>query len=254
MLGWAALLTWTAHAHVLVSLWQAIPILQSSYSSTLRCLFSCDSMQKRLCSAKRLTEERLFLSRFKGVWFSSPLIHCQAAFSLLAFSLIASAYTAPIKTLCARCSSVGPLCIYHSVLFLFLVLFHLSLFPFLFHFLFFLLFKKFTKTKNVMFVSKLGHMSEKTISSAISRTHFTGRSAVSCNCFTYFHFNSFMWLYVCIQRVYSSPGPTHIEPRTCAPLVAVCPTSCTCNNNIVDCRRKSLTEIPANLPEGIIEM
>ncbi|XP_051942227.1 slit homolog 3 protein isoform X1 [Hippocampus zosterae] len=49
-------------------------------------------------------------------------------------------------------------------------------------------------------------------------------------------------------------GPTHIEPRTCAPLVAVCPASCTCNNNIVDCRRKSLTEIPANLPEGIIEI
>uniref|UniRef100_A0A4W5NCL2 Slit homolog 3 (Drosophila) n=1 Tax=Hucho hucho TaxID=62062 RepID=A0A4W5NCL2_9TELE len=33
---------------------------------------------------------------------------------------------------------------------------------------------------------------------------------------------------------------------------SVCPTSCTCNNNIVDCRHKGLTEIPANLPEGIL--
>uniref|UniRef100_A0A665WD44 Slit homolog 3 (Drosophila) n=1 Tax=Echeneis naucrates TaxID=173247 RepID=A0A665WD44_ECHNA len=41
------------------------------------------------------------------------------------------------------------------------------------------------------------------------------------------------------------------ESRTCVPQVAVCPPSCTCNNNIVDCRRKGLTEIPANLPEGI---
>uniref|UniRef100_A0A4W5NK38 Slit homolog 3 (Drosophila) n=1 Tax=Hucho hucho TaxID=62062 RepID=A0A4W5NK38_9TELE len=34
----------------------------------------------------------------------------------------------------------------------------------------------------------------------------------------------------------------------------LCPTSCTCNNNIVDCRHKGLTEIPANLPEGIVEI
>uniref|UniRef100_A0A671Y692 Slit homolog 3 (Drosophila) n=1 Tax=Sparus aurata TaxID=8175 RepID=A0A671Y692_SPAAU len=40
----------------------------------------------------------------------------------------------------------------------------------------------------------------------------------------------------------------------CVPQVAVCPPSCTCNNNIVDCRRKGLTEIPANLPEGIVEI
>ncbi|XP_057705613.1 slit homolog 3 protein isoform X1 [Corythoichthys intestinalis] len=49
-------------------------------------------------------------------------------------------------------------------------------------------------------------------------------------------------------------GPVLTEPRTCAPLVAVCPPSCTCNNNIVDCRRKSLMEIPSNLPEGIMEI
>uniref|UniRef100_A0AAQ5YM47 Slit homolog 3 (Drosophila) n=1 Tax=Amphiprion ocellaris TaxID=80972 RepID=A0AAQ5YM47_AMPOC len=40
---------------------------------------------------------------------------------------------------------------------------------------------------------------------------------------------------------------------TCS-IVAVCPPSCSCNNNIVDCRRKGLTEIPGNLPEGIVEM
>uniref|UniRef100_A0A4W5NEY9 Slit homolog 3 (Drosophila) n=1 Tax=Hucho hucho TaxID=62062 RepID=A0A4W5NEY9_9TELE len=36
--------------------------------------------------------------------------------------------------------------------------------------------------------------------------------------------------------------------------LSICPTSCTCNNNIVDCRHKGLTEIPANLPEGIVEI
>uniref|UniRef100_A0A7N9AXC3 Slit homolog 3 (Drosophila) n=1 Tax=Mastacembelus armatus TaxID=205130 RepID=A0A7N9AXC3_9TELE len=49
-------------------------------------------------------------------------------------------------------------------------------------------------------------------------------------------------------------GPVQTEPRTCVPQVAVCPPSCSCNNNIVDCRRKGLTEIPANLPEGIVEI
>ncbi|MED6264400.1 Slit 3 protein, partial [Characodon lateralis] len=49
-------------------------------------------------------------------------------------------------------------------------------------------------------------------------------------------------------------GPAQTESRACTPQVAVCPPSCTCNNNIVDCRRKGLTEIPANLPEGIVEM
>uniref|UniRef100_A0A8C4GMC1 Slit homolog 3 (Drosophila) n=1 Tax=Dicentrarchus labrax TaxID=13489 RepID=A0A8C4GMC1_DICLA len=48
--------------------------------------------------------------------------------------------------------------------------------------------------------------------------------------------------------------PAQTESRTCVPQVAVCPPSCSCNNNIVDCRRKGLTEIPANLPEGIVEM
>uniref|UniRef100_A0A8C8ES54 Slit homolog 3 (Drosophila) n=1 Tax=Oncorhynchus tshawytscha TaxID=74940 RepID=A0A8C8ES54_ONCTS len=48
--------------------------------------------------------------------------------------------------------------------------------------------------------------------------------------------------------------PAQAEPRTCIPQASVCPISCTCNNNIVDCRHKGLTEIPANLPEGIVEI
>ncbi|CAG08296.1 unnamed protein product [Tetraodon nigroviridis] len=51
-----------------------------------------------------------------------------------------------------------------------------------------------------------------------------------------------------------SAGPALTEPRTCVPQVAVCPPSCSCNNNIVDCRRKGLTEIPGNLPEAIVEI
>uniref|UniRef100_A0A6Q2WUL9 Slit homolog 3 (Drosophila) n=1 Tax=Esox lucius TaxID=8010 RepID=A0A6Q2WUL9_ESOLU len=41
---------------------------------------------------------------------------------------------------------------------------------------------------------------------------------------------------------------------TCTGTASVCPATCTCNNNIVDCRRKGLTEIPANLPEAIVEI
>uniref|UniRef100_A0A8C0F0W9 Slit guidance ligand 3 n=1 Tax=Bubo bubo TaxID=30461 RepID=A0A8C0F0W9_BUBBB len=33
-----------------------------------------------------------------------------------------------------------------------------------------------------------------------------------------------------------------------------CPSACTCSNNVVDCRGRGLTEIPANLPEDIWEI
>ncbi|XP_066518454.1 slit homolog 2 protein [Hoplias malabaricus] len=36
--------------------------------------------------------------------------------------------------------------------------------------------------------------------------------------------------------------------------VLQCPESCTCSNNVVDCRGKGLTEIPTNLPETITEI
>uniref|UniRef100_A0A8B9L9Q5 Slit homolog 3 (Drosophila) n=1 Tax=Astyanax mexicanus TaxID=7994 RepID=A0A8B9L9Q5_ASTMX len=56
------------------------------------------------------------------------------------------------------------------------------------------------------------------------------------------------------KRDFVCTGPAQSEPRSCAPQASVCPASCSCTNNIVDCRRKGLTEIPANLPEGIVEI
>ncbi|XP_056328547.1 slit homolog 3 protein [Danio aesculapii] len=56
------------------------------------------------------------------------------------------------------------------------------------------------------------------------------------------------------KREFVCTGPVETEPRSCAPQATICPAACTCNNNIVDCRRKGLTEIPANLPEGIVEI
>uniref|UniRef100_A0A8C7VKR3 Slit homolog 3 (Drosophila) n=1 Tax=Oncorhynchus mykiss TaxID=8022 RepID=A0A8C7VKR3_ONCMY len=56
------------------------------------------------------------------------------------------------------------------------------------------------------------------------------------------------------KKDFTCTGPAQAEPRTCIPQASVCPISCTCNNNIVDCRHKGLTEIPADLPEGIVEI
>ncbi|MBN3293379.1 SLIT2 protein, partial [Polypterus senegalus] len=44
----------------------------------------------------------------------------------------------------------------------------------------------------------------------------------------------------------------HQTSASCS--VLQCPDACTCSNNIVDCRGKSLTEIPTNLPETITEI
>uniref|UniRef100_A0A8C3AZA6 Slit homolog 2 (Drosophila) n=1 Tax=Cyclopterus lumpus TaxID=8103 RepID=A0A8C3AZA6_CYCLU len=44
------------------------------------------------------------------------------------------------------------------------------------------------------------------------------------------------------------------HPLLCLVFVLQCPESCTCSNNIVDCRGKGLTEIPTNLPETITEI
>uniref|UniRef100_A0A8C0QVE3 Slit homolog 3 protein n=1 Tax=Canis lupus dingo TaxID=286419 RepID=A0A8C0QVE3_CANLU len=52
------------------------------------------------------------------------------------------------------------------------------------------------------------------------------------------------------KKEYVCPGP-HSEPPSCNANSISCPSACTCSNNIVDCRGKGLTEIPANLPEGI---
>ncbi|KAB0369703.1 hypothetical protein FD755_018696, partial [Muntiacus reevesi] len=55
------------------------------------------------------------------------------------------------------------------------------------------------------------------------------------------------------KKEYVCPGP-HSEPPACNANSISCPSACTCSNNIVDCRGKGLTEIPANLPEGIVEI
>ncbi|XP_017704910.1 PREDICTED: slit homolog 3 protein isoform X3 [Rhinopithecus bieti] len=55
------------------------------------------------------------------------------------------------------------------------------------------------------------------------------------------------------KKEYVCPAP-HSEPPSCNANSISCPSPCTCSNNIVDCRGKGLTEIPANLPEGIIEI
>ncbi|KAI4887631.1 hypothetical protein NFI96_003807 [Prochilodus magdalenae] len=52
-------------------------------------------------------------------------------------------------------------------------------------------------------------------------------------------------------------GHRHSEsssPQSCNLAAGSCPAMCTCSNNIVDCRGKGLTAIPANLPDNMAEM
>ncbi|XP_015205363.2 slit homolog 3 protein isoform X1 [Lepisosteus oculatus] len=56
------------------------------------------------------------------------------------------------------------------------------------------------------------------------------------------------------KKEFICTGPQQAEPRTCSAQASSCPASCTCNNNVVDCRGKGLTDIPASLPEGIVEI
>ncbi|XP_061767812.1 slit homolog 1 protein-like [Nerophis ophidion] len=44
------------------------------------------------------------------------------------------------------------------------------------------------------------------------------------------------------------------SPQPCNTGGGSCPAVCTCSNNIVDCRGKSLTDIPANLPDSMAEI
>uniref|UniRef100_A0A673AQ07 Slit homolog 1a (Drosophila) n=1 Tax=Sphaeramia orbicularis TaxID=375764 RepID=A0A673AQ07_9TELE len=48
------------------------------------------------------------------------------------------------------------------------------------------------------------------------------------------------------KHEFSSPAPHHFP---CSTGGGSCPAMCTCSNNIVDCRGKGLTAIPANLPD-----
>lgn len=47
-------------------------------------------------------------------------------------------------------------------------------------------------------------------------------------------------------------GSAFVQP--CSLASGSCPPMCSCSNNIVDCRGRGLTAIPAHLPEGMTEM
>lgn len=47
-------------------------------------------------------------------------------------------------------------------------------------------------------------------------------------------------------------GSTFVQP--CSLASGSCPPMCSCSNNIVDCRGRGLTAIPAHLPEAMTEM
>ncbi|XP_051778405.1 slit homolog 1a isoform X1 [Erpetoichthys calabaricus] len=50
-------------------------------------------------------------------------------------------------------------------------------------------------------------------------------------------------------------GKRHTEsPQSCSLAAGSCPAMCSCSNNIVDCRGKGLTAIPANLPDSMAEI
>ncbi|KAA8594832.1 hypothetical protein FQN60_011967 [Etheostoma spectabile] len=54
------------------------------------------------------------------------------------------------------------------------------------------------------------------------------------------------------KKEFACTGHHSSSSSSCS--VLQCPESCTCSNNIVDCRGKGLTEIPTNLPETITEI
>uniref|UniRef100_A0A670ZA70 Slit guidance ligand 2 n=1 Tax=Pseudonaja textilis TaxID=8673 RepID=A0A670ZA70_PSETE len=54
------------------------------------------------------------------------------------------------------------------------------------------------------------------------------------------------------KREFICSGHQSFMAPSCS--VLHCPATCTCSNNIVDCRGKGLTEIPTNLPEAITEI
>uniref|UniRef100_A0A8D3DGC8 Slit homolog 2 (Drosophila) n=1 Tax=Scophthalmus maximus TaxID=52904 RepID=A0A8D3DGC8_SCOMX len=54
------------------------------------------------------------------------------------------------------------------------------------------------------------------------------------------------------KKEFACTGHQTTSSSSCS--VLQCPESCTCSNNIVDCRGKGLSEIPTNLPETITEI
>ncbi|XP_043078178.1 slit homolog 1b [Puntigrus tetrazona] len=56
------------------------------------------------------------------------------------------------------------------------------------------------------------------------------------------------------KKDFTCSGVFDSSPQPCGLASGSCPPMCTCTNNIVDCRGKGLTAIPANMPEGMTEI
>ncbi|XP_056614638.1 slit homolog 1b isoform X1 [Triplophysa dalaica] len=56
------------------------------------------------------------------------------------------------------------------------------------------------------------------------------------------------------KKEFTCTGIFDSSPQTCSLVSGSCPPMCTCSNNIVDCRGKGLTAIPANMPESMTEI
>lgn len=67
--------------------------------------------------------------------------------------------------------------------------------------------------------------------------------------FLLFHLYGFLSL-----LLFSSGHQESSSLQPCSIGGGSCPAMCTCSNNIVDCRGKGLTAIPANLPDSMAEM
>ncbi|KAI2642989.1 hypothetical protein H4Q32_028902 [Labeo rohita] len=56
------------------------------------------------------------------------------------------------------------------------------------------------------------------------------------------------------KKDFTCTGVFDSSPQPCGLASGSCPPMCTCTNNIVDCRGKGLTAIPANMPESMTEI
>ncbi|KAJ8264517.1 hypothetical protein GJAV_G00150220 [Gymnothorax javanicus] len=56
------------------------------------------------------------------------------------------------------------------------------------------------------------------------------------------------------KHEFSCSGQSESSLQTCSLGAGSCPAMCTCSSNIVDCRGKGLTAIPANLPDNMAEI
>ncbi|XP_016132038.1 slit homolog 1 protein-like [Sinocyclocheilus grahami] len=56
------------------------------------------------------------------------------------------------------------------------------------------------------------------------------------------------------KKDFTCSGVFDSGPQPCGFASGSCPPMCTCTDNIVDCRGKGLTAIPANMPEGMTEI